>query len=643
MVTVAASVSRFVGCAAIVAGFVTGTATETAEPVLPARVSAAIFVRAVPLALVARDGARVAGAPEITEIGPTFRSPLVDVVARRDAVFGIEDDGVARVIDDEHVDERHAPCDRCSVVGAVPHGAGDGLAVAARDAVFAFADGRFSRVAWLRDLRTAHRVERGFARAYLDAAVATPEDVVLGIAGEPGIFGVSARGDVTVAAADRGSFDVLAGGSGVAWFGTGDGLATLSRAGFVGDRATTFLASNVVRPGGVVLRDGSLVAVAGPQLVRVARDGTATALAPLALAQSGRVDVGALAIDARDDVWYAALGATTVHRVASDGHDDALALPLPSGTAIGRMAFAADDSLWFVDVGGNALMQRLPDGRLRVVGNRLRPTSVPGAPVVTRDGAVWFRETLSWHPRIARIAPDGRVAEFPDFGNDVLRADGDDVDVVAPGAARATLSGVALSPDGRTRTIALPGCVATTVSVACGAPTARFAPGVFRLTGAAIGADGAMWFTDSVHSCIGRIAADGTVRVYTRGLTRWASGPQYLTAGPDGAMWFTEHRDRVGRVAMDGTIREFGGLPSRSFPGGIVRGRDGNLWFTLYHGNELVRLTTAGVMTRFRRGIFPSRGDDATIDAIPFPDAAGRIWFNEPQGGRIARATIPTR
>jgi len=157
------------------------------------------------------------------------------------------------------------------------------------------------------------------------------------------------------------------------------------------------------------------------------------------------------------------------------------------------------------------------------------------------------------------------------------------------------------------------------------------------------GPDGGLWFTDSDNSDIGRVDARGHISLFSSGLTRWNSGPQYITVGPDGALWFTEMRDRVGRISLDGRIREFSrGIPHRSSIGGIVAGRDGNLWFTLYHGNELARITPSGVVTRFRRGIYPSRGPDSgVVDSIPFVDADGRIWFNEPQGGRIAVATLP--
>lgn len=126
-------------------------------------------------------------------------------------------------------------------------------------------------------------------------------------------------------------------------------------------------------------------------------------------------------------------------------------------------------------------------------------------------------------------------------------------------------------------------------------------------------------------------------------MSRWRSGPQHIIVGPDGALWFTEVRDRIGRITLDGRINEFSdGIPFRSFVGGIVAGRDGYLWFTLYNGNELVRMTPGGTITRYRKGIYPSRGFDEAPLSVPVADAAGNIWFNEPQGGRIARATLPS-
>jgi virginiamycin B lyase len=152
---------------------------------------------------------------------------------------------------------------------------------------------------------------------------------------------------------------------------------------------------------------------------------------------------------------------------------------------------------------------------------------------------------------------------------------------------------------------------------------------------------GTLWFTETRHSLIGSVAADGGVRTHTRGLTRWNSGPQWIARGPDGAMWFTEVRDRIGRIAPNGRITEYArGIPHRSSLGGIVTGPDGALWFTLWHGNVLGRMTTDGRVTLRRGLVTPSRGNEHDPDAIFAPDGRGGFWFNESQGGRMAHLTF---
>ena len=105
-------------------------------------------------------------------------------------------------------------------------------------------------------------------------------------------------------------------------------------------------------------------------------------------------------------------------------------------------------------------------------------------------------------------------------------------------------------------------------------------------------------------------------------------------------MWFTEVRDRVGRITPDGRIVEFSaGIPKRASLGGIIAGRDGNLWFTLYHGMVLGRVTTAGRVTLYHDLVYPSDGHDFDPVAVLVADKRGRLYENEGQAGRIARFT----
>jgi hypothetical protein len=183
--------------------------------------------------------------------------------------------------------------------------------------------------------------------------------------------------------------------------------------------------------------------------------------------------------------------------------------------------------------------------------------------------------------------------------------------------SRATL----LSATGASRPFDTSGCIVTDVNFACFASRGHAKLALHDASPGCVvrGPDGNLWFTDMTNDQIGRVTPSGSVSLFTQGLTKWNSGPQYITIGPDGALCFTELRNRVGRITLDGRISEFSkGIPARSSIGGIVAGRDGNLWFTLYHGNELARITPAGAVTRFRNGIYPSRGNDSDVpDSVP--------------------------
>jgi hypothetical protein len=70
--------------------------------------------------------------------------------------------------------------------------------------------------------------------------------------------------------------------------------------------------------------------------------------------------------------------------------------------------------VWYSDARRALVLQKKPDGSYSRIGNGLSPENNPAAPVVTSDGAVWFYESLSWHPRIARLGSNGEFEEFRD-------------------------------------------------------------------------------------------------------------------------------------------------------------------------------------------------------------------------------------
>jgi streptogramin lyase len=129
--------------------------------------------------------------------------------------------------------------------------------------------------------------------------------------------------------------------------------------------------------------------------------------------------------------------------------------------------------------------------------------------------------------------------------------------------------------------------------------------------------------------------------------------PRALIAGPGGNVWFTcleraasGGRGKVGLIAPSGQAVTFGdGIDPNSEPGEMAVGADGNVWFTINPGINLLprdrypaalgRVTPAGQITTFRAGLSP----DATLgDIAAGPD--GAVWFTEagpaPAIGRIA-------
>lgn len=136
--------------------------------------------------------------------------------------------------------------------------------------------------------------------------------------------------------------------------------------------------------------------------------------------------------------------------------------------------------------------------------------------------------------------------------------------------------------------------------------------------------------------------------------SRW---PGDIVAGPDGALWFTElNGERIGRIATKplGQITEFaiptrpaaaasggqrGGPPAEHVdprPGSIAVGPDGALWFTVPNFNAIDRITVGGHITEY----------DVGPDARPANIVAGSdgaLWFTLPMTQQIGRITTSGR
>ncbi|HKD11713.1 MAG TPA: hypothetical protein VKE50_06540 [Thermoanaerobaculia bacterium] len=159
--------------------------------------------------------------------------------------------------------------------------------------------------------------------------------------------------------------------------------------------------------------------------------------------------------------------------------------------------------------------------------------------------------------------------------------------------------------------------------------------------GVCAGPDGAIWFTTGDR--VGRLAVDGTITNFD--LPMPESGARDIAAGPDGNLWFLETNFlRVGRLSPTGTLAEFQITPTRSWPDTIVAGPDGAMWFTDSLRGSIWRMTVTGDLTEFPVGsaspVGLVSGGDGNLWFADF-HSPGRIGRLRPSG-EVAYFPIPT-
>jgi hypothetical protein len=149
-----------------------------------------------------------------------------------------------------------------------------------------------------------------------------------------------------------------------------------------------------------------------------------------------------------------------------------------------------------------------------------------------------------------------------------------------------------------------------------------------------------MWFTEAAAGRIGRITTAGLITEFSSGISG-SSEPRDIVRGPDGNLWFTMSGlpGSIGRITPESDVTEFSdGLTLASVPREIAAGPDGDLWFTeSATPGRIGRITTAGDITEYSTGLL-SILSPWSIAAGP----DGNMWFtgnNIP--GKIGRITLP--
>jgi len=150
------------------------------------------------------------------------------------------------------------------------------------------------------------------------------------------------------------------------------------------------------------------------------------------------------------------------------------------------------------------------------------------------------------------------------------------------------------------------------------------------------------WVRPSLEQLEARWLLSG-ITEFTAGITA-ASAPTAIVRGADGNFWFTEfNKDRIGRITPAGTVTEFI-LPAGSGPLDIVSGPDGKLYFTERFTNRIGRINPqAGSNVAIQSSFSDTFATGITAGSGPTSITIGpdsNLWFTEFNIDKVARLTL---
>jgi virginiamycin B lyase len=259
------------------------------------------------------------------------------------------------------------------------------------------------------------------------------------------------------------------------------------------------------------------------------------------------------------------------------------------------------------------------------------------------NGAMWVLGSSGTLPNnpdgVERLSGDGT---FRFFGaDDTFRIFGDDQAVTGPDGAiwytAADVFGTGLI---------------VRVSSAGMQTVYRLPTGFSQPQAIVAGADGALWFTcpfgNGPQTCdggsaIGRITTRGQMSFFPLPSDQLATGasPIYMADGPGGSIWFSVSLPIAGTPTVIDSIDTSGqitALPiSVSGIEGMVRGRDGEMWFSDPVNNAIGRIDASDHVAYFP--IPTAHSEPGSI--IVGPD--GALWFGEYIADKIGRITTTGR
>jgi len=229
--------------------------------------------------------------------------------------------------------------------------------------------------------------------------------------------------------------------------------------------------------------------------------------------------------------------------------------------------------------------------------------SGPAGITAGSDGRIWFTEQLG--NNIAAITTTGSIEEYSLGDHDGPQSLIDRLD----GTIWAT---------------GYNGNDFDVVQMCCGNPQSVTVPTPSsHPLGIATASDNNVYITEFATNKIARVSNLGGA-VYEAALG--SVGPYLIVRGPDGNLWFTEYyASKIGQFSPSSfsQIGEFPTLTPNATPAGIAVGVDGALWFTENTADKIGRITTTGAVTEYAS---PVRGLQLNGIAVA-PN--GSLWFTE--------------
>jgi virginiamycin B lyase len=156
----------------------------------------------------------------------------------------------------------------------------------------------------------------------------------------------------------------------------------------------------------------------------------------------------------------------------------------------------------------------------------------------------------------------------------------------------------------------------------------------------AVGAEGAIWFTDDGtnergQNLVGRLDSAGEAEEFP--IPAVGAEPAAIALGSDGAMWFTEPgKSRIGRVTSTGEIKEFAVPDVTSALKGLALAPEGDLWFAERQSQPGFGSISPTGEVRSYHPVFEPYGEGDGFAAVIGPDALvlgpdGDLWFTDPR------------